>query len=185
MDKYKFHKSIVIHNSHIEFLVVGPKGNNNGVLVKSEKLKIDLIGFAAGSSDIDDYDKYSFSIIDLLLFISRTKMYFVESNSARLINYNNDVDNRKTKYKFYWVGMCRSSDKKKIREIFNRCIEDLLIGIETEDIERIEWSIAPVIYHCAKAQKQLKKRRKNLAFFSVTYLLIILITAILYWSDYI
>lgn len=159
MDNNQANRSLVIRNSPIEFVVVGPKGKRNGVLIRSENLKTDLIGFAAKGQEIDDIPSSSFidflsknPLLFPLLFPPR-RMYSVGSSPIKPIKY--DLDKREFEYRFYWVGRCSRSDQKSINDTFNRYVADLLIGIQEGDIEQVEWSISPTILRCSQVNARL------------------------------
>jgi hypothetical protein len=154
---------LTIRNSPVEFLVAGPRGSHNGVLIKSEDLKIDLIGYAARERG---YKKYSARIPSFVFSQSR-RMYSVKSSSLRMLDYDIDMirshDERESVYKFCWIGECSRSDQIAIEEIFNLYIEDVLKGLEDADYDLVEWSIAPVVLRCSQA-KLRRQRFRNLKF---------------------
>lgn len=168
-------RSLTIHNSPIEFVVVGPKGKRNGVLIRSENLKTDLIGFAATGRESDDFSLSSLSwLFSLYFFLPSRRMYSVGSSPIRAIKY--DIDKRNSEYRFCWVGMCSGSDRKSIHDTFNRYIEDLLPGIQEGDIEQVEWSISPVILRCSEANTRMKKQKLQYqAIFGVYFTIIMLV----------
>jgi hypothetical protein len=182
-------RSAIIVNSPIEFAVIGAKGSRNGVLVRSQNLQIDLIGFAVTGGE-KPQSRSSFDLLRIILFsyiiMPSRAMNYVESSALGYIG--RDRDNRKSEYRLYWVGLCSSSNRKEIRETFNRYITDLLSGIEEEDLEQVEWSLAPTILGCIYAQTRANKTRQQYSLIMAMYILIILITLIttsIYWSQHI
>ena len=178
MDSNQHNQSLTIHNSPIEFVVVGSKGKHNGVLIRSENLKTDLIGFAArGRKDKDNYSTLSLLFFNL---IPLRRMYVVNSSSSRSIKYEYYLDERESEYRFCWVGESSSSDRESIRDTFNRYIEDLLLGLQEGDYEQVEWNIAPVILRCSEANIRIRKKRLLTIIIVGTYLAIGLATLGLY-----
>jgi hypothetical protein len=164
--------SFIIKNSPIEFAVVGPKGDyHNGVLVRSENLQTDLIGFAAtGSDGSNSYSNSSPINLIFRTFYTSKKMYSVASAPHKQVF--TQFDNRKSEYRFYWVGACTNLDQASVRDIFNRQIVDLLSGIELGDVEKVEWSISPVIFQCSTIHKRARARTQTFSSFMIMYAII-------------
>lgn len=172
MSTSEFKDNLVIHRSPIEFVVVGPRGKRDGILVRSENPPLDLIGFAAiGRERNDSSGPLGFFFPSL-----RRGRYSVES--FPLQHSAGEWDERKSGYRFCWVGMCSESDREKIHEAFNRYAADLLSGIQERDIDQVEWSLAPVILHCLEAQTRFKKRRLMFPILLAAYVMALLIALI-------
>jgi len=166
---------LAIRNSPVEFLVAGPRGSRNGILIRSDDLKLDLIGFAARERG---HNKYS-EDIPLLFYAFFPFVYSqprrknsVKSSSLRMVDYDRNLirghDERESEYKFCWIGECSPSDKFAIEKVFNLYIEDVLKGLEDADNDLVEWSIAPVVLRCSQAKLRLQKfRNLSLAFIGI------------------
>ncbi|BAY46254.1 hypothetical protein SAMD00079811_38620 [Scytonema sp. HK-05] len=177
MDTSQPSKSLIINNSPIEFAVIGPKGKPNGILVRSDNLKIDVIGLAAlGSENSNSYSNSSRDLLFGNLFFCPRKIWSVASVPLDQIDRN--WDERKSEYRFYWVGLCSRLDKESVRKTFNRQITDLFFGIEQNDIEQVEWSIAPVVLVCSEIHIRLVKRQLRFITLLIMYAFIVVLSFI-------
>jgi hypothetical protein len=135
-------------------------------LIKSDDLKLDLIGFAARESG---HNKYSEGIPFLsyiffpFIYSQPRRKNSVKSSSLRIVDYDRSLirghDERDSEYKFCWIGDCSPSDKFAIEKVFNLYIKDVLKGLEDADSDLVEWSIAPVVLRCSQAKLRLQKIR--------------------------
>ena len=172
-------RSLTISNSPIEFAVIGPKGKRNGVLVRSKNLQVDLIGFAVTGREMRRSESVLLSSNFLFSYISSSRtINYVESRA--LDHVGNDWDKRKSEYRLYWVGLCSISSQREIRETFNRYMTDLLSGIEEEDLEQVEWSLASTILSCLDAQMLIRRRRQTYLSIMAIYILPILVATSVY-----
>jgi hypothetical protein len=167
---------LAIRNSPVEFLVAGPRGSRNGILIKSDDTKLDLIGFAARESG---HNKYSEGILLLFytffpfLYSQSRRKNSVKSSSLRMVDCDRSLirghDERDSEYKFCWIGECSPSDMFAIEKVFNLYIEDVLKGLEDADNDLVEWSIAPVVLRCSQAKLRLQKTRNLILAITVIY----------------
>jgi hypothetical protein len=158
---------IVIRQSSIEFVVIGPRINRDAVLVRSENAGLDLIGFAAQKSFDTD--------------LRASPLYFPFTGSSRVMSvvesypveaYEGNIEKRKASYRLAWIGYCSPLRRDRIHEAFNAHVADIQYGIKEEDIEQIEWSLAPVIYLCVKAHERRNRLWRMMLFILVLYGLI-------------
>ena len=148
---------LTIRNSPVEFLVAGPRGSRNGILIRSEDLKTDLIGFAARERG---HKKQLLRISSLVSSRAR-RMNSVRSSSLRMVDDDPYLihDERESEYKFCWIGECSSSDWGAIEEVFILYIEDILKGLQEANSDLVEWSIAPVVLRCSEAKSRIQRFR--------------------------
>jgi hypothetical protein len=85
-------------------------------------------------------------------------------------------DSRESLYRFSWVGFSSSAETDHISGLFELQARDLDDALEENDIERIEWSIAPVIYSCSAADLRRRSSKRATAAFLALYLLIALVS---------
>src|SRR5688500_1927933 len=77
-------KSMTISRSPIDFVLVGPKGSRNGVLVRSEQTTLDLIGFAAsGSIDYSLFDMRFNRSLFAWVFARKREMHAITTTSLK------------------------------------------------------------------------------------------------------
>jgi hypothetical protein len=166
---------VVIRQSSIEFVVIGPRGGRDAVLIRSENASLDLIGFAAQKSFDTD--------------LKSSPLYFPFVSSSRIMNvvesypveaYEGNIEKRKASYRLAWTGYCSSLRRDQIHEAFNAHVADVQSGIKEEDVEQIEWSLAPVIYLCVKAHERRNHFWRMMLFTLVSYGLIGL-AALIVW----
>ena len=177
---------LTIRNSPVEFLVAGPRGNRNGILIKSDDLKLDLIGFATRESENTKFvGVILFIFYALFPFVSSQprRMNSVKSSSPRMLDYDRSLirghDERDFEYKFCWIGECYPSDKFAIEKIFNLYIEDVLKGLEDADNDLVEWSIAPVVLRCSQTRLRPQEYRSRTLAFIVIYSISVLLVYLL------
>jgi hypothetical protein len=157
---------ILAVDSPLEFVITGPKGKRDGVLIRSDNMGPDLLGYAIRGRDRDDSrDSEPPVITDPMLIALRTFRGVIESrrrrlnvvSSARFVQ-NVEEDERNSAFGFAWVGDATAYDRKRVQETFSRHVIDLRKAIDAEEIDRIEWSISPSIYECLSAHERRKAR---------------------------
>ena len=159
----------------IEFVLVGPKTDDvdasaamrqrsserDAVLVRSANLKPDLLALAIESRDGDA------SPLDLLIDrasrhrpalpsdLLRVLFGFPGGSAIRLRKINAvrgetavSADKRGSNYVFAWAGKVDTFGKEVVESAVRRYLPDLRAGLKGEDMERIEWALAPIVYHC-------------------------------------
>lgn len=152
-------KSIVIDNSPIEFVITGPKGKRDGILVKSKNAQLDLIGFAGNA-----HMKMDHKCLEISNSLWKAPRTLNSAESFRLDHRNDDWDIRKSGYHFFWSGLCSQPEREKIRDIFNRYVADMQSGIEEHDVDLIEWSLSPIVAKCffTHINNEKRSRIKNI-----------------------
>jgi hypothetical protein len=163
-------KCIVI-KSPVEFLITGAAGVHDRILVRSENCQLDLIGFSQLSQD--PLRRGQSNIFNV--FSSRERpMQLIETAPFR--RGARSGDSRESLYRFSWVGFSSSAETDHISGLFELQARDLDDALEENDIERIEWSIAPVIYSCSAADLRRRSSKRATAAFLALYLLIALVS---------
>lgn len=173
-------QSIVIKNSPIEFILVGPKGKHKGVIAKSDNSDLALIGVAAS----ENY-RPAFSILSWLAkvtFSIRFESYY----SVRTHHLSNidesEKDSRLSDYSLWWKGAVSSEDKDDIHKEFSRRAADIQNSVTNDDVDRFEWNLAPILLLCHKANQRgrIHRRLHCLMFiFAAILMLIVLIDALI------
>jgi len=170
MDTTESSPHLIIRNCPIEFVVVGPKGKRDGVLVRSEGLLTDLIGFAASRTEKSSFNQDH----ALRLWFGRART-MSSVDSFPLDRTGHQWDERKSEYRFCWVGPCSDGDREAIRETFNRYVADVQAGIEERDIDQVEWSLSPVILRCVAARARTQRRKRMILTLGVAYVMAIIL----------
>ena len=155
MDSNNHTNGLVLEKSPIEFIVVGAKGVRHSVLLRSDTAQLDLVGFAASMSGKNK--RYS----PQPSFLAPRKPRILSSvRSYPLSRPNDEEDSREATYQFCWVGLSSEEDKQRIEELFRKHASDLQAGIDKQDMERIEWSLAPVLLECTTAEYRASRRQR-------------------------
>jgi hypothetical protein len=177
MNDQQLSYDIVLRKSPIELIIVGAKGKRNGVLVRTEDAQIDLIGFA-----IDDVEKLknnsSSSFLFLLAPKSERKMNSVDSYP--IAHSNDQKEQRKSDLRLSWVGLCSNKDREEISSVFQKYAADLQSGLEDNNIEQVELSLSPIIYHCQVANQRVRRQRQSAKLIIGLYILLALVMFVLF-----
>lgn len=169
----RYHRSMDFTNSPIEFVIVGPWGTQDRILVRSRSAKLDLVGFAVSCAQ-DAHDSPNTPKMrrgrsrDIRLgglLGLRRRFYsvsaFVTSSSVA------SPDERSVGYFFCWATTMPQNDIDLIAKEFSQRIIDIDISIGCKDIDSLEWNIAPLVRLCATPQDNIKLTK---LYVSVTFL---------------
>jgi hypothetical protein len=175
---------IIIKNSPIEFIIIGPDRGHDRLLIRSENAGLDLIGLVIQSNDDDDNNYYNYST-NKLLFIDFIDFFLPKKQKLNIVStipmpdINPVADSRKSKLSFAWKGLTSRNSRDYIRKILNLSLPDLYKAIELRDQNEIELRIASTIFVCAQeAEKSLWNKKK--IWFTILIYTIIAITLIIY-----
>lgn len=161
-------KTVVLENSPVEFVLVGPTGKHRGVIVRSKNAGLDLIGVAArGLDDKETWGPSQFG----RLFLAKPKVLSVRSH--RLRNIEDPSDDRLSDYTLFWKGLARPRERKSLEHELALHAADIHSGITQGDMREIEWHLAPLIAMCSEASA----RQRSV---SRAYLLTVLVSTIVY-----
>ncbi len=174
---------IVAVESPIEFVVIGPKGGKDGICIRSDNMMPDLLGFAIRSNDIEEESAptpSSVTLVYTVLFGTNRQLHLM--TSVRL-SQSDDKDTRGASLKLAWVGGASEIGTKRIRRAFDSAVLELQKSIDTGDVERLEWSLAPVLYECMGANERYKQRFRFLRAYllSVALMTVVICCGVLGW----
>lgn len=158
---------------HDEFVLIGPVGERDKILARSDSAGMDLIGYAMDKDDSDE-EKSATRLFDLFLGQSRS-LHRVSSWPVQ--NAEPAEDERKSTYRFAWVGKCSSRDLVAIEKSFNANVFDISRAISDEDSEQLQLSLAPILLRCLRADDQLRRRQQLMRLFLAAYIMIFLAAA--------
>jgi hypothetical protein len=158
---------------HDEFVLIGPVGERDKILARSDSAGMDLIGYAMDKDDSDE-EKSETRLFDLFLGQNRS-LHRVSSWPVQ--NAEPDEDERKSSYRFAWVGKCSSRDLRAIEKSFNANVFDISRAITYEDSEQLELSLAPMLLRCSRADDKFRRRLRLIRLFTVAYIMIFLAAA--------
>jgi hypothetical protein len=145
---------VVLENSPVEFVLVGPLGGRDRILVRSEKAGLDLIGLAAEPAlgmerTSPESWPFMFSLSRQLNIVTSYPLDDIDPGS----------DSRKSKYSFAWKGYPSSLGVHQIREALNGSLPELREAIKARDAQAIEWALAPVVYSSTRANERRTRMR--------------------------
>lgn len=167
---------VVLTNSSVEFVIVGPVKGQDRILLSSENANLDLKGLAA------DPDADTLEISSLNRFYSNllSKPYrqlnVIESNPTHDLEGN--YDNRKSSFRFAWVGYCSKYQKDKILKAFNRSLFELTEAINHGSKSDIEFTVSPMILECSLSHQSRNNLRDKMRLVIYGYLATIVGAAI-------
>lgn len=154
-------KAIVL-DSPVEFVIVGPSGSRDKVLVRSKNAGLDLVGLAAhGEAGTQD----------IISSLWRSRPLNVVT-SYPVPDIRSSMDSRHSKFRFAWRGLASASGIERVENVLNSLLPELHRAIEERDLEEIEWTISPVIYNCTRASEQRLGYRRVFLTAAALYLFI-------------
>lgn len=159
-------KSHIIRNSPIEFVVSGPVGGRDRVLLRSEGASLDLTALSSQNMGFEHRLRRPDPLI--ALFAGRGRQINVVT-SMTVPDFERDTDSRQSSLSFAWVGFSSPSQTEHIRKTFNQCIPDLLDALKAEAIEDIEFSVAPIVLVCSDANERRKMSRRAMYWILALY----------------
>jgi hypothetical protein len=168
-------RNIIISNSPVEFVIIGPLGGRDRVLVRSADCGTDLIGF--GSNFGDDTVKSTTDLISLVA--GRPPINAVTSDPMQDIMPI--LDSRTSRFRLVWRGFGGSNNISVIHKTFKGAILQAYNALRGGDENDVEWIFAPLIYELSKQNRRLLRLRLFLvagALFYLTVFLFALLIAI-------
>ena len=153
--------------SDIEFIISGPLGGRDRVLIQSDNADLTLLGLVAGpklsrkrSSDLD-------ASVAFGAFSLPAPVHIVDSSAEP--DLKPAVDKRTSQYRFVWRGFATSSDVNRIEQHFRLRAPLLAAAINYEDQATAEWVIAPLLAECSLAHQRRQVRRRMILTFVAIY----------------
>ncbi len=174
---------IVLNNSPIPFVILGPMGRKNVFILRSSNVTLDLLGCAIVNGKRPS-GLYSFSESFFQINKSRN---IIRTKPVEILKVSEtDSDERLSEYIFCWSGNCNFQDGKQIAEMFELHISSILHAIENNDIEQAEFQISSIIYLCNLANETFfvkQKRSFNMKFAYTIFLAVFFLLSIKYISS--
>lgn len=143
---------IVVNNSPIEFILVGPRGKGEGILVRSEHAGLDLVGLCSDGQESRRMRPSPYSPLSIL-----GANYLLDTSVVRTnpISVKQVIDDdRMATFTFSWSGMSEPREQELLRAEFDRHITDIQNAIAKGDRDQVEWSLGPLISLCLKTDKK-------------------------------
>ncbi|MDL2142690.1 hypothetical protein QQY79_09170 [Flavobacterium tructae] len=171
---------VILVDSPVEFIVIGPIRDQLKVLIKSKKAGIDLVGFSQEENS-DLYYKNTFFMNSLVPQIVSSKNF----NQIRytFVDVTQEIDQKEFRpslYKFVWRGARNKKINREINYHFDSKLPDIIDSIQTQDLERLEWTLATIISLCNISIVNNKTNKNFVIFTAILYSIIILATLYYY-----
>jgi len=170
---------LIIKNSPIEFVVAGPAGGRDRILIRSEHASLDLVALAVQSPDkARDYPRADPLALLFGVFGSARQLNIV--SSIPIADLRPETDPRKSKLTFAWKGFAGYLGRDQVRDALNSSVPDLFRALEANDHHDLELSIAPVVLACSEANEK-KLRSQRFMWFALAVYALTGIGAAVYW----
>lgn len=148
-------RSIVIKNSPVEFVVSGPVGGRDRILIRSENAGLDLIGKA-----IRRGEKQRRNMASSFFTLFKPDQSLNTVVSGFVSDVRPEIDDRYSMLAFTWRGRATSSGVRRVEEEFRRFYVDIHFAYMRRDEDDVESQISPLIYQCSlEDQRSTNSRR--------------------------
>lgn len=161
---------------HDEFVLIGPLGERDRILARSDAAGMDLIGYAMDKDDSQEGESAN-PPLDLYFGFLGSKRQLHRVSSWPVQNPEPEEDKRKSSYRFAWVGKCSGRDLVAIKKSFNANVFDISRAIADDDRDQLELSLAPLLLRCSNADEKFRRRQRLMTLFFMTYVLMGFIAA--------
>jgi hypothetical protein len=168
-------RSVVVKNSPVEFVVSGPMGGRDRILIRSENAGMDLVGKAVHSNYSQGVRRSSnFS----LLFGGAAGLHTVQS--GYVADFRSDIDDRESTLALTWRGHATNKGVEAVNDTFLKHYRDIYSAYYYGDEDDVELQVAPLIYQCATANDKAVHSQKMMKFVLSLYALLGL--GLSFWS---
>jgi hypothetical protein len=164
----------LILDSPIEFVITGPLGGRDRLLVKSKEAGLDIVGLAAAGR------ASSVGSSDLLSVLLGGSPPVNKVSSFPLDDIAPESDSRASSYILAWRGHASPQSLGRVEKTLNLQLVDLQRAIKHRDKPELEFALGPVIYRCSLANERRLRSRRLLQGTLLAYLAIGLLAAM--WS---
>lgn len=149
-------RAVVIKNSPVEFVVSGPMGGRDRIIIRSENAGLDLIGKAMHVGGYRN-DIRSNSLISQI-FGAPPRLNTVVGGYVS--DVRSDIDDRDSMVTFTWRGHSTKSGVMVVHETFFIFYKEIYASYFYGDEDDVELQISPLIYQCSWAnEKALRSQR--------------------------
>ncbi len=174
--------NVVLVESPVEFVLIGPIRDQLKVLVKSKNAGIDLIGYSQDENE-DLYINSSIFLNSLIPQKVNSKNF--DQLSVRVVPDNEEEfrfseDFRLTSYMFVWRGVKNNRFNRKINYYFDSNLPDIIFALQNQDLDKLEWTLATIISLCNNSIVDRQKNRNYIFTIGVIYGIIILMTLFIF-----
>jgi hypothetical protein len=173
---------IIIDNSPLEFVLMGPNGETDSILVKSSNAGIDLLGLASYEYLVPK-DFATNSPTPLTFFAKFRSINIVEVEDNVNVSMANDTTStdfhpRRFAYRLIWVGQCTPYYKEKIVSLLYNNLRDLKLAFLQDEKLELEMFLGLIILHCSVYDQRIAKRQKVYFTVIIIYILALIIMGV-------
>ncbi|TBA79862.1 hypothetical protein ELH56_06285 [Rhizobium ruizarguesonis] len=166
---------LIVRNSSVSFVLMGPGGEHRQVIARSDHDNLDLVGLDNPAlAEISLKSKSSF--LELFTVTGSPPQSLVVHTLADMVVESRGEDRRTTHLTFAWKGMATTHDREKIQEAFKSMAPDIMKAIQRNSSDALEWQLAGLILLCANTTSGRAQARKMIRlmaiFFGFFYILI-------------
>lgn len=149
-------RAVVIKNSPVEFVVTGPMGGRDRILVRSENAGLDLIGKAM---HFDGYrnDVKPSSVLSQILGEPARLNSVVGGYVSDAVS---DIDDRNSRVTFTWRGHATSRSAAEVHKAFFIFYKEIYAAYYYGEEGDVELQISPLIYQCSLANEKSAHSRR-------------------------
>jgi hypothetical protein len=186
----------LLDTSPVEFVLVGPRGNSRGVIVRSSHAQLDLIASLHESPNRFDgrdsfrvfpvpFRGFPFPFPAFALPVRKQLDLQICRISTHHIPNIGQQDDRLSDYELVWRGIARKVDLERVEKKLSLRATDLYHAIKEEDIAEIEWQMAPVIQQCHHATEYFRRQYVMIRSIMLAYVGIMLLVILgVFLRDY-
>jgi hypothetical protein len=179
-NKASLASAIVIDGSPIAFVLAGPRGRGDGILVRSRSAGLDLIGSCSNEQKDWTEPPSLYSPLSVLGANYLPEISVIRSHPVPIDQITDDQ--RSGTFTFSWMGMSSRTDQKILLSEFNRHVADLQHAIAKGDREQVEWSLGPFVARCANIDRKHRFYRNSIRLFTIIIIAGYLISRIFFWG---
>ena len=168
-------EELIIDNSPIPFVIVGPSKRGRSVYVRSNDKNLDLVGLDA----IPVHKERKGGALFWSFKSDHDEAHLVRSKLKFDFDHRDLDDDRYSDFVFVWRGSCQDSDIARIESLFRLVSLDISMSADHQDRVGIAQSIAPLITICRDADVRFRRRitaRRNFLLMSLGIYAIVIAT---------
>ncbi|WP_329755298.1 hypothetical protein [Stenotrophomonas maltophilia] len=149
--------AIELRGSPVEFVVAGPVGGRDRLILKSEGANLELVALST-YGPLPKSRRAREGIFSALLDEKEHRTNVVRT--GRFPDFLEEVDERASSLSFAWIGLASGSAKLEIEELFSELSFDIFEAILDEDYGRLEIAVSPLVTACAVADRVIRRSRR-------------------------
>jgi hypothetical protein len=158
-------------SSDIPFVLIGarrddPDDRTDRVLVRGGAAGAEIVGYVR---DLEAFGEHERSTGPPM----RSRPEFQAVSSRNIPPHGASADQRWSSYTLAWKGPGPTSEK--IKDLFDKSLPDIVLGIEKHSAPATEWALAHLIYAVQENEARLRARRRLRRTVATIYLGIVIL----------